>query len=113
MKHGMLNTFLLISLVSWSAVAHAQSLGSTSTPQSVSSGASGMTSAPRSSWEGWLNHGTREVTTKSHIPGRSPDLGAATAPLAPSSGPGSGLLGPEAGRSPSDFDRIEKPIPTR
>ena len=56
MKPGMLNTFLLISLVSWSALAHAQSLGSTSTPQSVSSGASGITSAARSSWEGWLDH---------------------------------------------------------
>ncbi len=54
MKQGMLNTFLLISLVSLSALAHAQSLGSTSTPQPVSSGASGITSAARSSWEGWL-----------------------------------------------------------
>mgnify|MGYP001557994349 CR=1 FL=1 len=101
MKHNILSTFLLISLVSWSAIVHAQSLGSTSTPQSAPSGTSGMTPAPRSSWEGWLNHGARDVTPESHVPPRSPDLGRATAPLSPSIGPGSGLIGPEAGRSPS------------
>ena len=35
------------------------------------------------------------------IPGRSPDLGQAFSPLTPSIGPGSGLLGPEGGRSPA------------
>ena len=101
MKPHTLNTFLLISLVSWSAVAHAQSLGSTSTPQSVFSGASGKTSAARSSWEGWLNHGLREGTTGSHVPGRSLDLGAATAPLTPSFGPESELFESGVDRSPS------------
>ena len=104
MKQSMLTTFLLISLVSWSALAHAQSLGSTSTPQPVSSGASDITSAARSSWEGWLNHGTGEVKTGSHVPGRRPDLGAATAPLTPSIGLGSELLESEADRSPSRLE---------
>jgi membrane fusion protein (multidrug efflux system) len=35
------------------------------------------------------------------VPPRSPDLGSSTFPLTPSIGPGSGLLGPEGGRSPS------------
>ena len=38
---------------------------------------------------------------RSLIPPRSPDLGSPRFPLSPSIGPGSGLLGPEAGRSPS------------
>jgi membrane fusion protein (multidrug efflux system) len=38
--------------------------------------------------------------TESHVPPRSPDLGSGRFPLAPSIGPGSGLLGPEAGRTP-------------
>ncbi|HSN04407.1 MAG TPA: HlyD family secretion protein [Nitrospira sp.] len=38
---------------------------------------------------------------RSFVPRRSPDLGEAAAPLTPSIGPGSGLLGPEGGRSPS------------
>jgi membrane fusion protein (multidrug efflux system) len=37
----------------------------------------------------------------SFVPPRSPDLGSPRFPLSPSIGPGSGLLGPEAGRSPS------------
>lgn len=35
------------------------------------------------------------------VPPRSPDLGSPKFPLAPSIGPGSGLLGPEGGRSPA------------
>lgn len=35
---------------------------------------------------------------ESRVPSRSPDLGAAFNPLSPSIGPGSGKLGPEAGR---------------
>jgi membrane fusion protein (multidrug efflux system) len=37
----------------------------------------------------------------SFIPPRSPDMGGPRFPLSPSIGPGSGLLGPEGGRSPS------------
>lgn len=101
MNHGMLSTFLLISVVSCSGIAHAQSLGSDSTRHATPSGASGMTRAPGSSWEGWLNHGARDFTPESHVPPRSPDLGRVTAPLSPSIGPGSGLIGPEAGSGPS------------
>ncbi len=43
----------------------------------------------------------RDGPPSSFVPRRSPDLGEATAPLTPSIGPGSGLLGPEGGRSPS------------
>lgn len=39
---------------------------------------------------------------QSHVPPRSPDLGIPTHPLSPStSGPGRGLLGLEAGRTPA------------
>lgn len=109
MNHGKLSTVLLISLVSCSAIAHAQSFGLDSTHQTTSSEASGMTRASRSSWEGWLTHGARDFTPESHVPSQSLDLGAATSPRSPSIGPGSGLLGPEAGRGParirSDEDR--------
>ena len=44
----------------------------------------------------------------SFVPSRSPDLGSSTFPLTPSIGPGSGLLGPEAGRSPSRLRSGEK-----
>jgi membrane fusion protein (multidrug efflux system) len=37
----------------------------------------------------------------SFVPPRSPDLGSPRFPLSPSIGPGSGLLGPEGGRSPA------------
>jgi membrane fusion protein (multidrug efflux system) len=45
----------------------------------------------------------RDLTPESHVPPRSPDLGAPTSPLSPSIGPGSGSLGPESGRSPTRF----------
>ncbi|HNK16435.1 MAG TPA: hypothetical protein PLZ20_17850, partial [Nitrospira sp.] len=43
----------------------------------------------------------RESQPSSFVPRRSPDMGAATFPLTPSIGPGSGSLGPEAGRGGS------------
>jgi len=101
MNHGKLSTVLLISLVSCSAIAQAQSLGSNSTNHATSSGVSDMARASGNSWEGWLNHGARDFTPESYVPPRSPDLGRATAPLSPSIGPGSGLLGLEAGSSPA------------
>ncbi|WHZ13220.1 MAG: hypothetical protein OJF52_000052 [Nitrospira sp.] len=101
MNHGALITFVLMSLVAGPAVAQGQSLGSERTRPAGPSASSDMTRTPGSSWEGWLNHGERDGTPKSYIPPRSPDLGTPTAPLSPSIGPGSGLLGPEAGRSPS------------
>jgi hypothetical protein len=101
MKHGRLNVFMLIPLVSCFAIAQAQVPGSDSTRHAAASGSSGMTPARESSWEGWINHGARGVTPRSQVPPRSPDLGRATAPLSPAIGPGSGLLGPESGRGPS------------
>lgn len=45
--------------------------------------------------------GPGDVAPESHVPPRSPDLGLPTRPLSPSTvGPGSGLLGVEAGRIP-------------
>ncbi len=54
-------------------------------------------------------------STPSTIPQRSPDLGSSSFPLSPSIGPGSGLLGPEGGRSPArlrsgDDTRTGRPI---
>jgi membrane fusion protein (multidrug efflux system) len=46
-------------------------------------------------------HRHEPFTPKSYVPPRSPDLGELYFPLSPSIGPGSGLLGPEAGRSPA------------
>jgi membrane fusion protein (multidrug efflux system) len=46
-------------------------------------------------------HERRDRMPSSFVPRRSPDLGSTTLPLNPSIGPGSGSLGPEAGRSPS------------
>jgi hypothetical protein len=46
-------------------------------------------------------HRHKNSTPQSHIPPRSPDLGEPYFPLSPSIGPGSGLLGPEAGRAPA------------
>jgi membrane fusion protein (multidrug efflux system) len=43
----------------------------------------------------------RDRIPSSFVPQRSPDLGDSTVPLTPSIGPGSGLLGPEGGRSPA------------
>jgi hypothetical protein len=101
MNHGMLSTFLLISAVSCPAVAQGQSLGADNSRHANSIGTSGMTGTTGGSWESWLNHGARDVTPESQVPARSPDLGRATAPLSPSIGPKSGLIGPEAGSSPS------------
>jgi len=101
MNHRVLGTFVWISLVFCSAIAQAQPRESDSPRQSAPFGASGMTRAPGSSWESWLNHGARDFRLESQVPPRSPDLGRATTPLSPSIGPGSGLLGLESGRSPS------------
>ena len=46
-------------------------------------------------------HRHENILPKSQIPPRSPDLGEPYFPLSPSLGPGSGLLGPDAGRGPA------------
>lgn len=101
MKYAMPSTVLVISVCACAAFAHAQTLGSSRGRQAESSERSDVLRAPRSSWEGWLDHGARHGMPRSQVPPRSPDLGRATEPLAPSIGPGSGLMGPEAGRCPS------------
>lgn len=50
---------------------------------------------------------------ESSVPRRSPDLGEAFAPLSPSIGPGSGLLGPEGGRSPAKLRSGSRPFKGR
>lgn len=101
MNDGMLRALVLISLVAGPAMAQGQSLGSERLRSADPSESSGLTRPPGSSWDGRLRQGERDVTPESYVPPRSPDLGKPTAPLSPSIGPGSGLLGPEAGRSPS------------
>ena len=103
MKHGRVNLFILISLLSCFAIAHAQVPGADSTRHAAPSGSSGMTPARESSWEGWINHAARDGITRSQVPPGSPDLGRAAAPLSPAIGPGSGLLGPEGGRVPAQL----------
>lgn len=101
MTHRMLNIVLLVSVAACPVLARAQSPGSDRTIQAAPAEAAGITRAPASSWESWLNHGTRKVTPELQVPARSPELGKATAPSSPLIGPGSGLTGPESGRSPS------------
>jgi hypothetical protein len=101
MKHGMLIAIMLLSFVTCADVARGQSLESDRPRHTSPPGASDRTVSPESSRQEGLRHGERHDTPESYVPPRSPDLGALTAPLAPSIGPGSGLLGPDAGRSPS------------
>ena len=101
MNHMSLRALMFISLVASPAIAQGQPLQAERTSPTAPSESSDVTRTPRGSWEGWLNHGARDRTSKPYILPRSPDLGMPTAPLSPSIGPGSGLLGPEAGRSPS------------
>lgn len=101
MNQGVLSLFVLILLVTCSAIARGQSSESGSMRHDNHSGVPGMTHAPRGSWEEWVRHGERNVTPESYISPRSLDLGASTSPLSPAIGPGSGLLGLEVDRGPS------------
>jgi len=101
MNINMLRGLVLISFVAGPALAQGQSLGSERPRQTSPSESLDVGRLSGGSWEVWLHHGARDVTSKASVPPRSPDLGVPTAPLSPSIGPGSGLLGPEAGRSPS------------
>ena len=65
-----------------------------------SSGSSGAMRKPEGPEPGHRRE-ERDFTPESHVPPRSPDLGVPFSPLSPSIGPGSGLLGPEAGRNPA------------
>lgn len=101
MKPDRLSLFLLISVGFCLAVAHAQSDEAGSANRATASGSVGITRAPESSWEAWINHAARDGLAESQVPPRSPDLGRVTQPLTPSIGPRSGLFGPESGRGPS------------
>lgn len=94
-------TLVLMLLFASPAMAQDQPRGLERTPPTGSSESSDVRRPSRSSWEAWLDHGAREGPSTSSVPPRSPDLGMPTAPLSPSIGPGSGLLGPEGGRSPA------------
>ncbi len=96
----MLGSVMLIALVAPTAVAHGQSRGSERTRQSSPVGTPDVAHTPGNPGGGF-RHGERGSTPESHVPPRSPDLGLPTFPLSPSIGPGSGSLGPEAGRGPS------------
>lgn len=101
MNLGTLCTLVLMLLFASPAMAQDQPRGLNRMLPTGSSDASDVGRSPRNSWEAWLDHGAREGLSKSSVPPRSPDLGRPTAPLSPSIGPGSGLLGPEGGRSPA------------
>jgi membrane fusion protein (multidrug efflux system) len=72
--------------------------------------ASGLSAATRPNDErlGASRRQERSLSTESHVPPRSPDLGSAFFPLSPAIGPGSHGLGPEAGPPaprPEPFDQ--------
>ncbi len=64
-------------------------------------GAGALPPRARSSLEREPLRSREDHLPNSFVPGRSPDMGAPTFPLTPSIGPGSGSLGPEAGRGAS------------
>lgn len=101
MTYGLLSACALIAVVADLAIARGEPAQSDRPPQGNAVEASGMTVPRGGSWEGWLNHGARAFMPGVPVPPRSPEHGASTAPLSPSRGPGSGLLGFEAGPSPS------------
>ena len=64
-------------------------------------GAGAMSLRERSSLEREHRRSREEHLPNSFVPKRSPDMGVAAFPLTPSIGPGTGSLGPEAGRGAS------------
>jgi hypothetical protein len=101
MKYALVRACLVISVLPPSAIVQAVPLELDRSRPAAPSERLGVTSESNASWEGWLNHGARGGLPRSPVPPRSPDLGRAREPLSPSVGPGSGLLGPDAGRSPA------------
>jgi hypothetical protein len=100
MKGILFRSFLTLTLIGYGATAYSQTPGSEKKRVSSSAEIGGTRGTPNSQ----SRSGAPRVPSslpESHIPPRSPDLGSPTFPLSPSIGPGSGLLGPEAGRAPS------------
>lgn len=94
MNRGMLTLCMLISLAG-SALAPSASAGAEGTDETLASGLSAGTFAPRSSWEAWLRHAGHAMT-----PPQGPDLDTAASSRPPTSAPESGLPGTERGHGP-------------
>lgn len=101
MKHVLTGSVVLIDLVILTVILCSQSHGFESRHQVRPSDASGKLRSSGIPQRASSTDGLSFSPSKSHIPPRSPDLGSPTFPLSPSIGPGSGLLGPESGRSPT------------
>lgn len=99
MTHSLVSAVVCLLLVSDDAVARGEFSQSDRMSQVDASGSPGRTADRESSWEGWLNHGARDVVSEPLVPLRNSALVGPTAP--PSSSAGSALSGPEAGRRPS------------
>src|SRR5688572_14488853 len=99
MTRIVLSTVTLAALLVGPAGGHAQRLGSDTIDRHgrLDTGVTRLPERPRND----LRHGDQTLTPESSIPRRSPDLGEPYFPLSPSIGPGSGLLGPEAGGGPA------------
>ncbi len=99
MKPIILSAVTLVTLLSMLAEGHGQRLGLETTDrlQRLDSDATRLPESQRSA----PLHEHEPLTPQSHVPPRSSDLGEPYFPLSPSIGPGSGLLGPEAGRGPA------------
>lgn len=104
-------TVVLAALLMTPAAGIAQRLGSesASSPGRLDAGVTRLPERPGSA----LRHRDDNLTPESYIPRRSPDLGEPYFPLSPSIGPGSGLLGPEAGREPGRLRSGSEPGSTR
>jgi hypothetical protein len=98
MKAAILSTGIFFSLIMTTINGYTQRLDSGPTDRAGRI-ETDLLSIPKSSSPG-ARHREPSFTPDSHIPPRSPDLGQPYFPLSPSIGPGSGLLGPEAGRGP-------------
>lgn len=100
MKHVMRRPVLSVVLVAVPVIVSGQSLDVTGTRRANPSEAIGVTPSPDSANRGFSGRDLGAVPGF-RVPPRSPDLGSPASPLSPSIGPGSGLLGPESGRNPS------------
>ena len=105
-------TVVLAAFLMTPAAGIAQRLGSESTGGSGRLDA-GVTRLPERPGSDDLRHRDDNLTPESYVPRRSPDLGEPYFPLSPSIGPGSGLLGPEAGREPGRLRSGSEPGSTR
>ena len=99
MKLIILSAVTLATVLIMPVWGHTQRLGSETTDR-LDRLDSGTTRIPDSQNHAPL-HRHDNLTPQSHVPPRSPDLGEPYFPFSPSIGPGSGLLGPEAGRGPA------------